>query len=153
MRSLIPRRKKTEQPGKNGGALMPFEGFDRLFDRFFQGWPQLWRGLDKDWRWGLDVKEEPGKITVEAEAPGFEPGDFDLQIRGRQLILKASRKLEKEEREKGYFERSHQEFYRTVPLPEEVDPEKVEAHYKNGVLTLVIPRTGEAKAKKIAIKG
>src|SRR5947199_9309432 len=62
--------------------------FDRLFDQFTRAWPMAWPGEEPDWRWGLDVHETDDAVTVRAEAPGFEPADFDLQVRGDPLILR-----------------------------------------------------------------
>ena len=83
-------------------------------------------------------------------APGFEPGDFDLQVRGDQLVMKAEHKAEKEEQGMRSWQR--QEFYRVVPLPAATNPDKVDARYKNGVLTITLPKTEKAVGKKIAIK-
>ncbi len=158
----VAKRKETERPAERGGGLMlsndfPFflgrlrDEFDQLFDRFFFRWPGFRRG--NGWRWGLDVKEEDDAVVVRAEAPGFEPGDFDLQVRGNQLVLQASRKTEKEEKERGYREEQQRECYEAVTLPDGVDTDKVTADYRNGVLTVTMPKTPAGKGKRIAVKG
>jgi HSP20 family protein len=156
MFDLIPWKKKTKG---NGTAVMPYrefepvarmrEEFDRLFDNFFRGWPRLWEG-GRDAAWGFDVEEKDDKIVVRAEAPGFEPDDFDLQVRGNQLVLRAERKAESEQENFRSFER--REFYRALTLPAGTDPNKVDARYKNGVLTVTLPKTEKATGKRIAIK-
>src|SRR5436309_3032802 len=95
------------------GALPPYGGFepfyrlreqfDRLFDQFLPGWPTPWEGGRRD-GWGLDLQEDDSTVTVRAEAPGFEPSDFDIQVRGDQLVLRAAHKVEAEEKERGYRE-------------------------------------------------
>lgn len=139
-----------------GGAAAPYRGwepFDRMVEQFFRGWPALWAGVGRDWHWGLDVHESDGEIVVRAEAPGFEPGDFDIQVRGDQLVLRASHRAEAEEKDRGYHEWSRQEFYRSVPLPAGIDPDKVAARYRNGVLAVTLPKTEESKGRRIAVQG
>ena len=84
------------------------------------------------------------------KAPGFEPNDFNVEIVGDNLVLKAERK-EEEKGGDGY--RSRQEsFYRTLALPHGVDADKIEARYHNGVLEVHIPKGQEAKGKRIEVK-
>ena len=156
MFDLIPWREKKGRRNGNGavaarGTFEPFarmrDEFDRLFENFFDDLPAQWqRGRG----WNLDVEDKDDKILVRAEAPGFEPGDFDLQVRGDQLVMKAEHKAEKEEQGMRSWQR--QEFFRVVPLPAATNPDKVDARYKNGVLTITLPKTEKAVGKKIAIK-
>jgi HSP20 family protein len=163
-----PAKQQQQPQGERGGlapvrrgSLAPYgwtplhhfrEEMDRMFDRFFPGWPAPGEGSRRD-GWGLDVKEEDGAVLVRAEAPGFEPSDFDLQVRGGELILRAARKSEAEEKERGYHEWSQREFYRSVALPQGIDAEKVDAEYHNGVLTVKIPMTEESRPRRIQVKG
>src|SRR5438105_2191631 len=66
------------------------EEFDRVFDRFFQGWMMPWPGTELSRHWDFDVQEQDDSVVVRAEAPGFEPGDFNIDVRGSQLILHAA---------------------------------------------------------------
>ncbi len=117
--------------------------FDTLFDRFFSGWP------DGNWTgWGLDADETDTAVTVRMDAPGFEPGDFDVQVSGDTLRITAERKAEKGD--KGTYERR---FQRSITLPAAVTADKVEAKYRNGVLELTLPKAEQARWKKIAVKG
>jgi HSP20 family protein len=139
------------------GGWEPFrrmrEEFDRVFDQFFPNMPTPWTGGQGDWRWGFDVQEDEKSVTVRAEAPGFEPDDFDLQVHGDQLIMRATHKAENEEKEGGYRQWRHQEFYRSVPLPAGLDAEHVEAEYRHGVLSITLPKTEQAKGRRIAVRG
>ncbi|MER3415425.1 MAG: hypothetical protein C4297_04320 [Gemmataceae bacterium] len=161
MFNLIPwRRRSRQERGQNGGALVPvFTGglepfrrlrreMDRLFEEAFRGWPALWP--DEDWSlgWVCEVEDKEDAVIVRAETPGFEPKDFDIQLRGRQLIIRATHAAEKKEKE-GTEER-HLSFYRSFYLPAEVDADKVEARYRNGVLTITLPKV--EKGKRIPIK-
>src|SRR5688572_7402728 len=67
------------------GAWEPFrrmrEEFEQLFDQFFQGWRTPWVDeTQRHWNWGLKVQENEGNLVVRAEAPGFEPNEFDVQV-------------------------------------------------------------------------
>lgn len=123
--------------------------FEQMFERMMRNLPALWE--HNGWRWGLDVEDQDEAVVVRAEAPGFEPGDFDLQIRGNELVMRASRKQEK--KAEGMEERRQQECYQSVTLPTGIDADKVTAKYRNGVLTVTLPKTLEGKGKRIAIKG
>jgi HSP20 family protein len=154
---------------ENRGALAPQSGrsmsssfgplgrlrgeFDRMFEDFFRGWPSLsaFSGEESE-RWGLEVQDRDDAIVVRADAPGFEPGDFDVQIRGNNLLLSATESEEASDDEKGYRWQKR-EFYRSLPLPEGIDPDKIDAQYHNGVLTLTMPKSEKAKSRKIEIKG
>ena len=119
--------------------------FDTLFDRFFGGWPTP----DAGWGgWGLDLDETDNDVTVKVDAPGFEPGDFDIQVSGDTLRITAERKAG--DGDKRSYERR---FQRAVTLPAAVNADQVEARYRNGVLELTLPKAEQAKWKKIAVKG
>lgn len=160
MSSLIPwRRNKGEG---NGGALTLAEDFpllfgrmrdefDRLFDRFSFGLPSVFQDVN-GWRWGMNVEDKPDALVVNAEAPGFEVGDFDLNITDDQLTLRASRKVETKDKEGKVTESREQECYQSISLPCGVDKEKVDAKYHNGILTVTLPKTAAGKGKKIAVK-
>jgi HSP20 family protein len=108
-------------------------------------WPALQQS-----RWGLDVDEQDDKIVVRAEAPGFEPDDFDIQIRDQRLTLCACQNSESSE--EGGRQWQQQELYRSVTLPADVDAENVDAEYHNGILTLILPKTEQSKARRISVK-
>jgi HSP20 family protein len=150
---VAPRRHGTT-PARQGawGPLTRLrDEFDRLFDQFSRGWlgapAGRWEG-----GWGLDVREDDNAVTVRAEAPGFEPSDFDIQVRGDQLVMRATHKAEEEE-EGGYRQWRRQEFYEAVTLPAEVDADKVKAGYRNGILTVTLPKSEGGKARRITVEG
>jgi HSP20 family protein len=129
------------------------DDFERLFEQMFRGWGAPALGPGRDRYWGLDVQETDDKVEVRAEAPGFEPGDFDVQVRGDQLVMCACHGGESSDKESGYREWSRQEFYEAVPLPTGVDANKVEARYRNGILSVTVPKTEESKARRITVQG
>jgi HSP20 family protein len=157
--ALIPWRTKREEDG--GRQLAPLSGFrhemDRLFDSFFRD--SLSTG-DRPWggssAWGppLDVEETDKEIMVKAEIPGMKAEDLELSIRGDALVISGEKKESQERRDKGYAyqERRFGSFRREVPLPAAVDPDDVNAEYKDGVLTVRLQKSQEALPKKIQVK-
>jgi HSP20 family protein len=125
--------------------------FDRLFEDVFRDWGSLpaWASQPES-RWGLDVEDQDDKIIVRAEAPGFEPRDFDIQVRDNQLVLSAS--ASEETKEDGARHWRQEELYRSIPLPTGIDEEHVDAKYKNGILTITLPKVEETKRRKIEVK-
>jgi HSP20 family protein len=126
-----------------------------LFDRFFGSWSMPWEwGMGSDRFWGVEVLDEDKDIVVRAEAPGFEPKDFDIHISDNTLSMRAEHKQEQEhkEGEMRTFERKRSSFQRLIPLPSNVDPDKVEAHYKNGVLEVRLQKTEDAQRRRIEVK-
>lgn len=143
------------------GMLTPFgefpfflsrirDEFDQMFDRFTRQWPSHREG-DR-WRWGLDVRDEENAVVVEAEAPGFEADDFDIQVSDHRLVLRASKKAETKSKEGKTTEYSEHQCYESVILPSGIDKDKIDAKYRNGILTVTLPKTNEGKAKRISVK-
>src|SRR2546423_515007 len=117
---------------------------DALFDRFFGRSPAAWEPTGfSDRFWDADVEEKDDEILVRAEAPGFEPKDFDIHVSGNTLTIQAEHKEEAEQKEEGYrrWERRYGHFQRSIPLSTAVNPDKVEARYHSGVLEVHLPRT------------
>jgi HSP20 family protein len=159
--SLLPRTKKKAEHTAKGGFLTCYEDspfqlsrmraeFDRLMERFAGQWPSHWEG--SGWRWGMEIEDQDDAVVVHAEAPGLEAGDFDLHVSDNHLTLRATKKVETKG-EKGESEVREQESYQSVTLPDGIDKDKIEAKYRNGVLTVTLPKTAEGKAKRIAVKG
>jgi HSP20 family protein len=156
MFSLIPWTKN--QNGSRNGTLAqrndhPFallrREFDSLFDNFLNGWP-----APVNMGWGLDVEDAGKEMIVRAEAPGFEVNEFNVQLRGDQLCIRAEHREETKQGEGQ--ERSTSSRYgvfeRWVTVPSDVDGEKVEARYRNGVPEIRMPKTPEAVGRKIEVK-
>ncbi|MGI9356904.1 MAG: Hsp20 family protein [Rhizobiaceae bacterium] len=133
--------------------------FDRMFDELRERFPAL-SGDDEADDNGflvpkLDVKETDSQITISAEIPGVEEADIDVTAEDNVLTLTAEKKTDRDEEEEGYrlIERSYGKFMRTIPLSFEIDAEKVQADFKNGVLSIGIqkPPEAETKAQKIPL--
>jgi len=124
--------------------------FDQLFERFVRQWPSLCYG--RGWRWGLDVRDQNDAVIVRAEAPGFEAGDFDIQVSDDRVVLRAAKKVETKGKEGKTTEYREQECYESVTLPPGIDRDKVEAKYHNGILTVTFPKTAEGKPRHVTVK-
>jgi HSP20 family protein len=124
--------------------------FDSLVNRFWSDLPSL----DRDWfserrNGGLDVDENENEYLVRTEAPGFNAGDFDVRVRGDQLEIRAERRVEqKEEAGSAYH---YGTFYRSLPFPLGVEPDKIDARYRNGILELHLPKGEKGRGKRIAV--
>jgi HSP20 family protein len=164
---------KTEHKASAAHLWRPFESLrqevERLFDDFDRG---VWRlpfrrslfAEEPSWhpefvRRGLpavDIAESDKAYEVTAELPGMDDKNVDVKVTNGNLVIKGEKQEEKEEKKKDYYlhERSFGSFERSFPLPEGVDREKIEASFKNGVLTVTLPKTAEAQKaeKKITVK-
>ncbi len=101
----------------------------------------------------MDIYENGDNLVLKAELPGVNPDDVEIRVEDNTLYLKGERKFEKEVKEQNYHrvERSYGTFTRTFSLPNSIDSDKVAANYKDGVLTLTMPKKEEAKPKTIKI--
>ena len=102
----------------------------------------------------VNISEDDKIITVEAELPGMESKDIDISLQNNMLVLQGEKKFEDEQNQGNYqrIERSYGSFYRTIPLSSTVDEDNVKADFKNGILTVTLPKQEKAQGKKIAIE-
>jgi len=127
---------------------------DRLWDSFFETRSRR-RGTEiAEWVPSLDVSETKNEIVVKAEIPGIDPKDIDISLLNDVLTIKGEKKQEKEEKEENYhlIERSYGSFSRSIRLPKEVQGDKINASYKNGILKVMLPKSEEAKKREIKIR-
>ncbi len=123
-----------------------FEGFDRPFN----GECLRATGLFP----ALNVWEEGDTLYAEAEIPGVDPKEIEIEVVDNVLTLRGEKKSEHVEEGAGfhYTERRYGGFNRSIELPTSVDSDKVSAEYKNGVLKVTLPKHPELKPKRIAVK-
>ena len=167
---------KTEEKAPIGSAppaWRPFESLrqqvDRLFDEFDRDfWSAPFRRsafeLEPFWRRQLtgtavpavDIVEKDGAYEVKADLPGLDEKSVEVKLSEGMLTIKGEKQEEKEEKKKDYYlhERHFGAFERSFRVPETVDADKIEAHFKKGVLTLTLPKKPDARKpeKKIDIK-
>ncbi|MGM0371921.1 MAG: Hsp20/alpha crystallin family protein [Halobacteriota archaeon] len=138
----------------------PFEEIERLLERMseqFEDVDQL-SSLESAWphRLKVDLAEFDGAYEVTADLPGFESEDIDVELLDDQLHICAQRETETEEAEEGRYlrrERSERSIDRRVSLPEPVEADAVEASFKNGVLTVCLPKAeGSEESHTIEIE-
>ncbi|MGA2475834.1 MAG: Hsp20/alpha crystallin family protein [Terriglobia bacterium] len=105
------------------------------------------------WAPPVDIYETEDAIVLKAELPGIDPKDVEVRVEDNTLYLKGERNYEKEVNEQNYhrIERSYGSFARSFSLPNSISAEKVKAEYKDGLLTLTMPKREEAKPKTIKI--
>ncbi|QTF92446.1 Hsp20/alpha crystallin family protein [Halomonas sp. BM-2019] len=161
--------KKSKEPPTAGETpeprgVSPFQEFERFLEGFFDrgGVPMRYRdhplwerlsGLEKGVP-RVDVIERDGEVVVRAEVPGFEREELEVTVTDRSVTLKGEHREEHKE-EKGDYVRSEittGSFSRTVALPSEIDADKAEARFKNGILELVLPRQNQASRRKVEVK-
>jgi HSP20 family protein len=127
---------------------------NQLFEDFFGRVPARRMFSEGFWAPLMDIEETKDEILVKAELPGMRKEEVKIQINNDVLAITGERKREDETREKTYhrIERAYGKFQRMIRLPTEVDATKVKATYENGVLTIRLPKSEQAKPKEIAIE-
>jgi HSP20 family protein len=125
---------------------------DDLINRFSTGWKGDWAGAVSVP--SIDLTETDKTVEIRMDLPGVKPEEIDIEVSGNTLRVTGERKEEKEEKGKTYHrvERYSGSFARAITLPCAVKDEKVQAECKDGVLTVTLPKTEEAKTHKIKIK-
>jgi len=162
-------KKKSETHLRNYRPLPVFRNIDRLFDdmeskfmdfmkpsRFWDFKPfdlSLYND-DKFFRSPLaNITDEGDHFSINAELPGLEKGDIEINIHNGTLEIKGEQKSELEEKDKGYIHREYgsSSYFRCFTLPETIDEDKIEATFDKGILKLILPKIKEEK-KKIEVK-
>jgi len=165
MRDLIPWGRSMSQAPTlyRDNDQSPFVSLhremNRLFDEAFQGM-NMPASFGRMSRWAtswpsLEIAETDSDIRIVAEVPGLEEKDVEVLLEGEVLTLRGEKKSEIEDKERQFSERFYGRFERSIPLGYEVEADKVKADFKNGLLTINLPKTAkaQAKAKRIAING
>lgn len=108
----------------------------------------------RPWSPAVDIYETENELVLKADIPDVDPKNVGIQLENGTLTLKGERKFEQEKNGKGFhrIERSYGSFVRAFSLPETVDPEHVKADYKNGVLTVTVPKKEIAKPRTINVQ-
>jgi HSP20 family protein len=138
----------------------PFRGLttaqgelERLFREAFSPVSGEGELSTRTWAPPVDIYENGDNLVLKAELPGVDPKDVEIRVEDNTLYMKGERKFEKEVKEENYHrvERSYGNFTRSFSLPNSIDADKVSAEYKDGILTLTMPKKEEAKPKTIKI--
>ena len=135
-----------------------YTGLNRFVDHVIGGgsgsyrtWPSIW---DNRFRPSLDVFETSDDLVVKAAIPGVKPDDISLTLKDGTLVIQGEAKDDREEKEERYYlrERRSGDFHRAITLPEGLDVANAEATFEDGVLTVSVPKTEEAKPREIKVK-
>ena len=132
---------------------------NRLFDDVFRGFdgslPSVGRASAFGGNWpSVEISDNDKEIKVTAEVPGMEEKDIEVLLDDGVLTLKGEKRSETEDKERQFSERTYGRFERRIPLGYEIEEDSVDARFKNGVLSVTLPKTAKAQsqAKRIAIK-
>ena len=139
----------------DSGLFDDFRRLEREMDQFFGSgpWPNRIRTTARGSYPPINVGSTPEQIDVYLFVPGVDPSRLDITLHQNLLTLKGERRPVREEGAEYYRkERFDGEFHRAVNLPEDADPDQVEASYKDGVLHVVIKRRESAKPRQIEVK-
>lgn len=143
-------------------ALVKWEGWhdmEDLFDRYMKSFGSLRPGAREtiaagEWTPRVDIAETEAEFIVKAELPEVKKEDVHVTVDNGALTLRGERKQEKEESGKKFHrvERSYGSFCRVFSLPDNVDETKVKASFKDGMLTIQLPKSAESKPKTLDVK-
>jgi HSP20 family protein len=146
MFDLLPFKRRSEVPSV-------FSEMDDLLQKMWVDFPfhNLEEGATLSWSPRLDVSETDKALEIVADLPGMDKKDINVSLDGDLLTIKGEKKEVKEKKDKHFhtIERRSGSFYRALRLPVAVESDKIEANFKDGVLTLTLPKSKEA-AKKVA---
>ncbi|HUX13013.1 MAG TPA: Hsp20/alpha crystallin family protein [Spirochaetia bacterium] len=123
--------------------------FDRYFARLFDDTPSLGSRVP-----AVDVQELDDRYVLEADLPGMTQKEIDVKVEDNLLTISSEKKAETEQKPEGYIvrERRASSFRRSFVLPKDVDHDKIEAHFRNGILRLELHKSPEAKPRAIEVK-
>lgn len=128
---------------------------NRLFDNFFHGDVQADDSFFSSvWTPAVDIAEQDDQYVVKVELPGVNKDDVKITLESNILTIRGEKKQEKEIKEDNYhrMERSYGSFQRSFTLPATVKSDKIDAGFKDGILTISLPKAEEAKPKQIEVK-
>ncbi|MBP6914870.1 MAG: Hsp20/alpha crystallin family protein [Smithellaceae bacterium] len=147
--------------GREQDIEHPFYSLQRemnnLFDSFFRGFDiaprRFYDSVLKGFSPSVDVKENDKEFIIRAELPGVEEKDVEVTVTNDSVTIKGEKKEEREDKDKNYYymERAYGSFHRVIPLTAEIEVNKAEASFKNGVMDIKIPKSQSVQAKGIKI--
>jgi len=165
LNNLIPWNWRKEDSLLRRDSGSPFEELQKEMNQLFDNFSRSMFSLSP-MKWNLpeisatypkmDISESDKEFKITAELPGMDEKDIDVSVSNDVLTLKGEKKAEKEEKKANYYrmERSYGTFHRSIPLPAEVEKDQIEAKFKKGVLTVVLPKSEKAvkESRTIEIK-
>jgi HSP20 family protein len=136
-------------PFRNLSGLQ--EQVNRLFESNFRGHSD--ESALTTWAPSVDIYETENELVLKADLPEVTEKDIDIHVENNMLTVRGERKFEQKVKEENYLrvERAYGAFSRSFSLPNTVDTEAIKAEYKNGVLTVIMPKRAESKPKQVKI--
>jgi HSP20 family protein len=136
-------------PFRNLSSLQ--DQVNRLFESNFRG--QTDESALTTWAPSVDIYETENELVLKADLPEVVEKDIDIHVENNMLTIRGERKFEQKVKEENYLrvERAYGSFSRSFSLPNTVDTEAIRAEYRNGVLTVVMPKRAESKPKQVKI--
>jgi HSP20 family protein len=137
---------------QNPRSLFHLNDVDRAFDSFFN--TRFSENMDRQISPRTNVEETENEWIISAELPGVDKKDISINMQDDVLTISGEKKSEKEDKEKNFHrvERSYGKFSRSFTINTAVVQDKVDAEYKDGILTISLPKAEEAKPKAIDVK-
>ncbi|MGE0351902.1 MAG: Hsp20/alpha crystallin family protein [Gemmatimonadales bacterium] len=144
----------TRRPLEAGDITL--RRLNRMFDELSRAFPYDQEGtaaMTSSWAPACDIFEDKDGIRIVAEIPGVNPGDVKISLENNTLTLRGEKKQVAEETTERVhrYERSYGSFERTFALPTTVDPDRIEAHYEQGLLTVSLPKVEKARPREIPV--
>ena len=138
--------------------LEPFRGLSNLQNQFNKIFNDSFRNQADEsalttWAPAVDIYETPNELVVKADLPDVNEKDIDVRVENNLLTIRGERKFEKSVSEENYLrvERTYGSFSRSFSLPNTVNAEAIGAEYKNGVLTVNLPKREESKPRQVKV--
>jgi HSP20 family protein len=138
--------------------LEPFRGLSTLQDQFNRLFNESFRTHTEEsaltsWAPAVDIYETPNELVVKADLPDVNEKDIDIRVENNLLTIRGERKFDKSVSEENFLrvERTYGSFSRSFSLPNTVNAEAIGAEYKNGVLTVTLPKREESKPRQVKV--
>lgn len=136
----------------------PFRGFSTFQDQFIRAFEDAFRGRSDDSALttcspAVDIFEDGNELVLKADLPDMDEKDLDIRVENNMLTIRGERKFEKKVSEENYLrvERAYGSFSRSFSLPNTVNTDGIKAEYRNGVLTMHLPKREESRPKQIRV--
>jgi len=130
--------------------------FSDVMDTFFGGLskPSLRVWDISSWGPRIDLYDQGKELVLKAEVPGVDPKDIDIRVLEDSVVIRGEVRRDEEVKDENYYrcERSYGSFARSIPLPVSIKPSEAKASYKNGVLTLILPKAEAGKEEGVKIE-
>jgi HSP20 family protein len=142
--------RQNRNPARFGSLLRDYDDFFRDFDRMLE--PFINQPVNRSWQVPYDVRDKDDQYQMSFDLPGIKRDDINIEVQGQRLLVSGERKAEDQGEDGQYLTRKqYGSFQHVFNLPENVDTDSIQANYEDGVLYLTLPKSENAKNRKIKI--